>query len=125
MEAMMSEDGLQSDERMRDSIDPVGTVLRKIYGSESEEDKEDIVGAEEQIVRVTEQIAPSDIGGSREKMEEIIDLGSVTVAAGTMRAELVTSAAVVDMSHVPAYATVLDFDDRIPNKTSTTAVCNA
>jgi hypothetical protein len=38
IEAMMCEDGLQSDEMMRDRIDSVGTILREIYGSESDED---------------------------------------------------------------------------------------
>ena len=42
----MSEDGLQPDERMRDSIDSVGIVLREIYGSTSEEEEEEMVGAE-------------------------------------------------------------------------------
>ena len=37
-------------------------------------------------------------------------LERVTVVVGTRR-------------HVPAYAMVLDFDDRIPNKTNTSAVC--
>jgi hypothetical protein len=55
MEAMMSEDGLQADERMCDSIDSVGTMLRKIYGSESEEDGEETMEAKEQIVRVTDR----------------------------------------------------------------------
>jgi hypothetical protein len=64
MEAMMSEDELQADERMCDSIDSVGTMLRKIYGSESEEDGEETMEAKEQIVRVTEQIASGGTGDS-------------------------------------------------------------
>ena len=62
MEAMTSEDGLQADERMRDSIDSVGIVLREqIYGSESEEDWEEIVEAGEHIVRATEHIASGTV----------------------------------------------------------------
>ena len=53
----MSEDGLHADEKMQDSIDSVGTMLRKIYGSESDEEEEEIVGVEEQIVRVTNRSA--------------------------------------------------------------------
>ena len=41
---------------MRDSIDSVGSVLREIYGSAFDEEEEEIVIAEEQIVRVTEPI---------------------------------------------------------------------
>ena len=63
-EAMMNEDGLHADERMRDSIDSVGSVLREIYGSESDEDEEEIMEAKEQIVRVIEQIASCDTSDS-------------------------------------------------------------
>ena len=62
----MSEDGLQLNESMRDSIYSVGTVLREIYGLESEEEEEEIVGAKA-LVRVTKQIASRDTGGSRER----------------------------------------------------------
>jgi hypothetical protein len=57
MEAMMSEDGLQADERMRDSISSAGSVLRaSAWADESdfEEDGEEIVEAEQPIVKVTE-----------------------------------------------------------------------
>ena len=50
---------------MQDSIDSVGTVLRKIYGSsESNDGEEEIEEAKEHIVRVTELIASGGTGDS-------------------------------------------------------------
>jgi hypothetical protein len=97
MEAMASEDGLQADERMRDSIDSVGIVLREqIYGSESEEDWEEIVEAGEHIVRATKQIASCGTCDVGESMEDIMQLDKVTVVAGTISVELETDVPVVD-----------------------------
>ena len=96
-EAMMSEDGLQLNERVRDSIDSIGSVLREIYGSSSKEEEEEIVGAKEHIVRVTEQNASSDTRGSLETMEEITQLERVIVAVGALTIESVDNARVSDI----------------------------
>jgi hypothetical protein len=62
MEAMLSEDGLQAEERMRDIISSAGSVLRELAWADEteEEEEEEIVEAEEQIQIVTEQIASRD-----------------------------------------------------------------
>ena len=57
MEATMSEDELQTDERMRDNISSAGSVLRASAWADASDEEEDegdeIVEAEEQINRVT------------------------------------------------------------------------
>jgi ribonuclease HI len=101
MEAMTSEDGLQADERMRDSIGSAGSVLlASAWADESEEEEdegEEIVEAEEQIARVTEQIASGGTGDRGESMEDIMQLERVTVAAGQLSVVPVTNAPVVDL----------------------------
>jgi hypothetical protein len=87
MEAMLSEDGLQAEERMRDIISSAGSVLRASawVDETEEEEEEEIVEAEEQIRIVTEQIASGDgRSDSIETMEEIRQLERVTVSAGAM-----------------------------------------
>ena len=101
MEVMTSEDRLQVDERMRDSIGSAGSVLlASAWADESEEEEdegEEIVEAEEQIARVTEQIASGDKGDRDESIEEIMQLERVIVAAGTMSVAPVPDASVVDI----------------------------
>jgi hypothetical protein len=87
MEAMLSEDGLQAEERMRDIISSAGSVLRASawVDETEEEEEEEIVEAKEQIRIVTEQIASGDgRSDSIETMEEIRQLERVTVSAGAM-----------------------------------------
>ena len=87
MEAMLSEDELHAEERMRESISSVGSVLlESAWADETEEEEEDEkVEAEEQIQRVTEQIASGDRGSDRiETIEEIMQLERVTAAAMTL-----------------------------------------
>jgi hypothetical protein len=82
---------------VRGSIESAGSVLREFFGSGSEEEEEEIVGAREQIVGVTltEQIAPGDGGSGRiETMEEVRQLERVTVAAGALTIESVEDALV-------------------------------
>jgi hypothetical protein len=101
MEAMTSEDGLQTDERMRDSIGSAGSVLlASAWADESkevEDEGEEIVEAEEHITRVIEQIASGGTGDIGESMEEIMQLERVTVAAGQLSVVPVTNALVVDL----------------------------
>jgi hypothetical protein len=101
MEAIVSEDGLHVDERMRDSISSARSVLRASAwadASEEEEDEgEEIVEAEEQIKRATEQIASGGTCDSGESMEEIMQLERVLVAAGAMSVALVVDSPVVDI----------------------------
>ena len=90
MEAMLSEDGQQAEERMRDSISSAGSVLlESAWADETEEEEEEEkVEAKEQIQRVTEQIGSGDRGSGRtETMEEIRQLGKVTATAGAMTLE--------------------------------------
>ena len=97
MEAMTSECGLQADERMRDSISFVGTVLRMSAWadwSSTEEEEEEIVEAEKRLARVTEQIALGDTDDSLETMEDIMQLERVTVAMGDLEVEIVDNAGV-------------------------------
>ena len=97
MEAMTSECGLQADERMRDSISFVGTVLRVSAWadwSSTEEEEEEIVEAEKRLARVTEQIALGDTYDSLETMEDIMQLERVTVAMGDLEVEIVDNAGV-------------------------------
>jgi hypothetical protein len=100
MEAMTSEDGLQANQRMRDSIGSAGSVLlASAWADESEEEddeEEEIVAAEAQIVRVTEH-ASGDTSDRGESMEEIMQLERVTVAAGTMSVAPDTNAIVVGL----------------------------
>ena len=87
IEAMTSEDGLQAEERMRDSIGSAGSVLlASAWADESEEEEEEEkVEAEEKIQRVTSSIALGDRGSDRiETMEEIMQLERVTAAARAM-----------------------------------------
>ena len=101
MEAMTSEDGLQANQRMRDSIGSAGSVLlASAWADESEEEEdegEEIVAAEAQIARVTEQIASGDNSDRGESMEEIMQLERVTVAAGTMSVAPDANASVVGL----------------------------
>jgi hypothetical protein len=101
MEAMTSEDGLHADERMRDSIGSAGYVLlASAWADEYEEEAdegEEIVEAEQQTARVTEQIASGDTRDRGESIEEIMQLERVTVAAGQLSVVPVTNAPVVDL----------------------------
>jgi hypothetical protein len=77
------------------------------------EEEEEIVGAEEHIVRVTKQIASYDTGGSSGTMEEIMQLERVTITVGTMALESVENAPVNDIARsTSSYAVVLDINDR-------------
>ena len=92
MEAMLSEDGLQADERMRDSTSSAGSVLRMSAWADetdSDEEEEEIVETQKKIANITDQIAAGDRGDSLETMEEIMQLERVTVAAGAMSIESV------------------------------------
>jgi hypothetical protein len=87
MEAMLSEDGLQADERMRDSTSSAGSVLQMSAWADetdSDEEEEEIVETQKKIAKITEQIAAGDRGDNLETMEEIMQLERVTVAAGAM-----------------------------------------
>jgi hypothetical protein len=65
-------DEARDDMRMRDSIDSIGSVLREIYGTLSEEDEEEEkVAAQTQIDSVAEHIALGDAGDRIETMDDI------------------------------------------------------
>ena len=92
MEAMLSEDELQADERMRDSTSSARSVLRMSAWADetdSDEEEEEIVETQKKIANITDQIAAGDRGDSLETMEEIMQLERVTVAAGAMSIESV------------------------------------
>ena len=79
-------DEARDDMRMRDSIDSIGSVLREIYGTSSEEDEEEeIVAAQTQIDSVAEQIALGDAGDRTEMMNDIRQLGQVTATLSSLR----------------------------------------
>ena len=77
-----SEDGLQADQRVRDSISSARSVLVESAWADAFEEEEDegeeIVEAEEQIAWVTEQIVSRGTGDRGENMEEIMQLQRVT-----------------------------------------------
>ena len=56
-------------------------------GAEEESEEEEIVAAQEQIDKVTEQIATSEAGGTVETMEDIRQLAQATAAAGSLELE--------------------------------------
>ena len=79
-------DEARDDMRMRDSIDSIGSVLREIYGTSSEEDEEEeIVAAQTQIDSVAEQIALGDAGDRTEMMNDIRQLGQATATLSSLR----------------------------------------
>ena len=79
-------DEARDDMRMRESIDSIGSVLREVYGTSSEEDEEEeIVAAQTQIDSVAEQIALGDAGDRTEMMNDIRQLGQATATLSSLR----------------------------------------